>query len=168
MEEMTLIRNKFKYIFSSCDLLKDLIDIPNKEKYSIMEIINIIYKTKETINKKESNNIDMTINKITDHIISGNKSVLSNNINTINFILNKNQLSENKILHSTNPKKDELIKKINNLMIFLRNNNNSNNNSNNDKNANLLNDLMTTFIKSNEDIQANQDIQGTQETQNDI
>jgi len=143
MEEMTLIRNKFKYILNSYDLLKDMIDIQNKEKYSIMEIMNIIYKIKEAINKKETDYIDATVNKITQNVISGNKSILLNNINTINFILNKNQLYENIILHSTNPKKDELTKKINNLMNDLKNDKNNANNK-------ILNDLMNAFIKSNE------------------
>lgn len=122
MDQMSDIRIKFKYIYNNYDILKKII-VPNKEKYSIIEIINYIYKLKETINKTELESFDNNVDIIKQTAICGNKSALINNIHLINIILNKHNYNSDIIIYNNSTKKDELVQKIITAIEIIKNNN---------------------------------------------
>jgi ATP-dependent Lon protease len=116
---MDTIRLHFKELHKKYEINKLLPLIPNKEKYTSIEIVKYIKQIK---NKICSNDYDTNyINKIKDIITNGDKQLLVTNIMKINDTLNINKIT-NKIKYS-NKKKSELKIEIENFIDFCNNNN---------------------------------------------
>ena len=116
---MDVIRVYFKDLYKKYDIKKLLPSIPNKEKYTSIEIVKYIKQIK---NKICSNNYDTNyINKMKDVITNGDKNLLITNIMKINDTLNINKIT-NKIKYS-NKKKSELKIEIDNFIDFCKENN---------------------------------------------
>ena len=116
---MDIIRLHFKELYKKYEINKLLPLIPNKEKYTSIEIVKYIKQIK---NKICSNNYDTNyINKMKDIITNGDKPLLITNIMKINDTLNINKIT-NKIKYS-NKKKSELKMEIENFIDFCNDNN---------------------------------------------
>jgi ATP-dependent Lon protease len=116
---MDTIRGHFKDLYKKYEINKILPLIPNKEKYTSIEIVKYIKQIK---NKICSNTYDSTyINKMKDIITNGDKQLLITNIMKINDTLNINKIT-NKIKYS-NKKKSELKIEIENFIDFCNGNN---------------------------------------------
>ena len=116
---MDIIRVQFKDLYKKYEINKLLPLIPNKEKYTSIEIVKYIKQIK---NKICSNNYDTNyINKMKDIITNGDKQLLITNIMKINDTLNINKIT-NKIKYS-NKKKNELKIDIENFIDFCNVNN---------------------------------------------
>jgi len=83
---MSQIRKQFKDIYNKYGFEKKL-DIPNKENYTNVEIMFYILKI-----KKEINNIDFI--ELKKQLTNGDKQQLYKNIQTINEIIEKNNMSQ--------------------------------------------------------------------------
>lgn len=121
LEEMDNIRKQFKYIYNYYDVLKEIVKIPEKENYSIMEINNYLNKIKDSLHKTETIELENMIELIQKQIISFNKSILLKHIDMINNILNKNKFKQI-IVYSATTKKDTLIEKIINTIKPIKDN----------------------------------------------
>ena len=116
---MDIIRVHFKELYKKYEINKLLPLIPNKEKYTSIEIVKYIKQIK---NKICSSNYDTNyINKMKDIITNGDKQLLITNIMKINDTLNINKIT-NKIKYS-NKKKSELKMEIENFIDFCNDNN---------------------------------------------
>ena len=100
---MNMIRQQFKEIYSKYDIQKILLEIPNKEKYTNIEICKYL-KMIQTISIKTD--IHVQLNKTYECLIVGDKKTLNNNILLINELYNKHNLKEHIIKHSTMNKKE--------------------------------------------------------------
>ena len=116
---MDTIRNNFKELYKKYEINNLLPLIPNKSKYTSIEIMKYIKQIK---NKFNSNIYDTNyINKMKSIITDGDKNLLITNIMKINDTLNINKIT-NKIKYS-NKKKSELKSEIENFIDYCDNNN---------------------------------------------
>jgi len=116
---MDIIKEHFIELYKKYEINKLLPLIPNKEKYTSIEILKYIKQIK---NKISSNNYDTNyINKMKSIITDGDKKILITNIMKINDTLNINKFN-NKIKYS-NKKKSELKDEIENFIDFCNDNN---------------------------------------------
>jgi len=109
---MDTIRNQFKDIYTKYNIQQKNPGIPNKDKYTSIEIFKYI---KEIDNPPASDDINEQLEKIKNKLVLGDKKILSNNIIIMNEILKKNNLKNNKIKYHTLNKcqlKDEIEKYI--------------------------------------------------------
>jgi hypothetical protein len=89
---MNIIRLQFKDIYKKYDIQKVFSEIPNKEKYTSIEILKYIKMIQgDTI----SSDNDEKLNKIHDYLIIGDKKKLNNNIILINELYKTHNLKEN-------------------------------------------------------------------------
>ncbi len=109
---MNTIRTQFKDIYKKYDIEKIFPEIPNKEKYTSVEILKYIKKIQgETISSDKNEQI----NKIRDCLVIGDKKKLTNNILLINDLYKKHNLKDYKIKYHTLNKeqlRDEIEKFI--------------------------------------------------------
>jgi ATP-dependent Lon protease len=91
---MNNVRNQFKEMCEQVNKEKLFDNIPNKDSYTSIEILNYIKKLKHQTNTKDNN---LYIDNIKEKIIIGDKKKLINNILIINEILNKNNIEQIKI-----------------------------------------------------------------------
>ena len=109
---MEKIRNEFKEIYKKYNIKDKFPEIPNKEKYTSIEVLKYI----KNIQDEKSINDDEKLEKIKENLITGDKKKIINNIITINEILKKYNKSSDKIKHNTLNKyqlKEEIDKFIN-------------------------------------------------------
>ena len=100
---MNIIRVQFKDIYKKYDIEKVFSEIPNKEKYTSIEILKYIKMIQgDTL----SNDNDEKLNKIYDYLIIGDKKKLNNNIILINELYKTHNLKENKIKYHTMNKEE--------------------------------------------------------------
>jgi hypothetical protein len=108
---MNLTRLSFKDLFKKYELDKLYPDIPNKEKYTSVEICKYLKKIDESMDS--SINIQTKLDKLKNVLTTGDKSNLRNNITKINDIFKKHGKPEYKLKSSGLNKeqlKDEIIK----------------------------------------------------------
>lgn len=109
---MNTIRTQFKDIYKKYDIEKIFPEIPNKEKYTSVEILKYIKKIQgETLSSDKNEQI----NKIRDCLVIGDKKKLTNNILLINDLYKKHNLKDYKIKYHTLNKeqlRDEIEKFI--------------------------------------------------------
>ena len=144
---MNNVRNQFKEMCHQVNKEKLLDNIPNKESYTSIEILNYIKKLKNQANTKDNN---LYIDIIKEKIIIGDKKKLIHNIILINEILNKHKLEQNKI-HSLT--KEQLKIKIELFISLCKKN----------ENKNIMEDTIETFsnIPSNNIIEISSTINKT-------
>ena len=106
MEE---IRTQFKDMYKKYNFEKIINEIPNKEKYTSFEALKYIKTIKTKINSVNDNE---TIEKIRNHLTTGDKKKLTGNVKLINEILNKYGLHDNIIKCGNAVSKDQLKKEI--------------------------------------------------------
>lgn len=119
LDEMDNIRKQFKYL-NYHEVLKEIVKIPEKENYSIMEINNYLNKIKDYLQKSEAIELGNLIELIKKHLTCGNKNLLLKHIDIINSILNKHKFEKTIVCLATT-KKDELIEKIINTIEIIDN-----------------------------------------------
>jgi ATP-dependent Lon protease len=95
---MDKIKSQFKDIYKKYSIETTFENIPNKEKYTSMEIIKYVKKIQDEILIDDKNE---KLEKIKNYLISGDKKKLCNNIITINDLLKKNGLKDNIIKYNT-------------------------------------------------------------------
>ena len=95
---MDKIKSQFKDIYKKYSIETTFENIPNKEKYTSMEIIKYVKKIQDEILIDDKNE---KLEKIKNYLISGDKKKLCNNIITINDLLKKNELKDNIIKYNT-------------------------------------------------------------------
>ena len=109
---MDNINTQFKDLFLKYNLSFVYKEIPVKNKYTSIEILNYFKQINDTIKEKEVNYLYDNIKK---NLIFGDKPKLQENIILINDILKNNNLKENKIKYTT-LRKDELKEQIENCI----------------------------------------------------
>jgi ATP-dependent Lon protease len=145
---MNDIRVKFKEIYNKYDLntLYPKMSIPNKEKYTSIEIINYINKLNNN-NLSKNNNINLSNNlldKIQNYLLISNKTQIINNIVLINNLLVKNSLKIYKIKYNKLTK-DQLKSAIINLYKIIND-------------YDLLNKITSCFVNDNLDNELNNNL----------
>jgi ATP-dependent Lon protease len=113
LNTMETIRIKFKDLYKKYNIEKFFPEIPNKEKYTSIEILKNIKKIQENTFSDEKND---KFENIKHKIILGDKKKLVNNIISINDLLKKQNLKDLKIKYNLLNKdqlKEEIIKYLN-------------------------------------------------------
>jgi len=105
LNTMGITRQKFKDIFTKFNIKDVLPEIPNKEKYTSMEIVKYVKQIKE-VTMLQNNNCEQ-LDKIKTKLLTGHKKKLNENIFIINNLLNKHNRFHEKIT-SSNMNKDKL------------------------------------------------------------
>jgi ATP-dependent Lon protease len=105
---MEKIRNQFKDIYIKYNIGK-ILDIPNKEKYTSIEIVRYTNKIQGETMPDENNE---NLKKIENYLISGDRKILTNNIIEINKLLKKYK----KKIKSSNLNKEQLREEIENFI----------------------------------------------------
>jgi ATP-dependent Lon protease len=129
---MEKIRTQFKDMYKKYSIEKLYTNIPNKEKYTSMEILKYV-KTIQC--EKGSDNKNEQLEKIKKYLISGDKKNLSSNILILNDLLKKNDLKGN-IIKYTTLNKDQLKEQIGFFIELCKNN----------ENIKLLDDTIKSFL----------------------
>ena len=129
---MENIRTQFKDMYKKHSINNVFPEIPNKEKYTSIEVLKYVKKIQgETC----SNDKDEQLEKIKKYLIAGDKKKLTLNITMINELLKKNNKKDNKIKHHL-LNKEQLRVEIEKFIDFC----------NLQENANLLKETIETFI----------------------
>ena len=131
---MDEIKSKFKDLFLHYKV-NEFVEIPNKDFYTNVEILNYIKVIKNYINKES--NIIQNKEKIIKIVSNGDKKKIAENIVTINEILKKNKLI-NFLIDSKN-KKDIIKHEIIKLFEVLYND---------ESNKDIFNEIYSLFIES--------------------
>ena len=100
---MEKIRTQFKDMYKKNSIEKLFTNIPNKEKYSSMEIFKYV-KTIQSGENKGSDNKNEQLEKIQKYLILGDKKKLTSNILILNELLKNNNHKDNIIKYNTNNK----------------------------------------------------------------
>ena len=129
---MEKIRTQFKEMYKKYSNEKLFTNIPNKEKYTSMEILKYV---KSIQCEKVSDNKSEQLEKIKKYLISGDKKKLSANIIILNDLFKKNDLKGNTIKYNT-LNKDELKDQIGVFIELCKNN----------ENSKLLDDTIKSFL----------------------
>lgn len=129
---MEKIRIQFKEMYKKYSIEKLFTNIPNKEKYTSMEILKYV-KTIQC--EKVSDNKNEQLEKIKNFLIYGDKKKLSSNIITLNDLLKNNDLKGHIIKYNT-LNKDQLKDQIGVFIELCKNN----------ANIKLLDDTIKSFL----------------------
>jgi ATP-dependent Lon protease len=129
---MDTIRNQFKDIYKKYNIQERYPEIPNKDKYTSIEIFKYIQKIDSP---PVLDNINERLDKIKTQLFIGDKKNLSNNIIIMNEILKKHNLKNNKIKYHT-LNKCQLKAEIEKYIELCKK----------DENKELLNDTIKKFI----------------------
>jgi len=109
---MECVRVQFKDIYIKYNIDKLIPEIPNKEKYTSIEVLKYIKKMQGVSIFSDKNE---ELEKIKKYLITGDKKLLIKNITDINEFLNKYNLNNNKINYQSLNKsqiKEEIEKSI--------------------------------------------------------
>ena len=109
---METIRNQFKELYKKYNIGKLFPEIPNKEKYTSIEVLTYIKKIQ---GQTYENNKSDQLEKVKQYLITGDKKKLNDNIILINELLKKTNLKDNKIKYNT-LNKDQLKVEIEKYM----------------------------------------------------
>jgi ATP-dependent Lon protease len=118
---MNTIRIQFKDLYEKYDFGLHYPEIPNKIKYTNLEIIKYISLIKT---KYQNDYKNYEWNKIKTILVSGDKEKIINNIILLNEFLDKNLLNEYKIIYKSKKKsqlKDEIHSFINSIKLVKNN-----------------------------------------------
>lgn len=107
---MEKIRTQFKDMYKKNFIEKLFTNIPNKEKYTSMEILKYV-KTIQSGENKDSDNKNEQLEKIQKYLIFGDKKKLTSNIIILNDLLKNNNLKDKTIKYNT-LNKDQLKEQI--------------------------------------------------------
>ena len=129
---MENIRTQFKDMYKKHSINNVFPEIPNKEKYTSIEVLKYVKKIQ---GETGSNDKDEQLEKIKKYLIAGDKKKLTLNITMINELLKKNNKKDNKIKHHL-LNKEQLRVEIEKFIDFC----------NLQENANLLKETIETFI----------------------
>ena len=134
LNTMDLIRNNFKDIYNKYKIKESFPEIPDKEKYTSLEIFKYVKKIEGQNGSEDKNE---QIEKIQKYLLTGDKKKLNANINNINDILRKHNCKESKIKYHT-LNKDQLKTEIEKYIDFCKKN----------ENKELLKETIEHFIMS--------------------
>jgi ATP-dependent Lon protease len=129
---MENIRNQFKDIYKKYSINNIFPEIPNKEKYTSIEVLKYIKKIQGNTG---SNDINEQIEKTKTYLIAGDKKKLTFNVSIINELLKKHSKKDKKIKHHL-LNKEQLRDEIEKYVEFC----------NLHENADLLKETIETFI----------------------
>jgi ATP-dependent Lon protease len=129
---MENIRIQFKDMYKKYSIEKVFPEIPNKEKYTSIEVLKYVKKIQ---GETGSNDKNEQIEKITNYLIIGDKKKLTFNISLINEILKKHNKKDKKIKHHL-LNKEQLRSEIEKYINFCKLSGNEN----------LLKETIETFI----------------------
>jgi len=93
---MNKIRSNFKDMYKKYNINNIFPEIPNKEKYTNVEVLKYIKKIQETPN---SNNKSEQIEKIKEYLVTGDKKQLAQNIKILDNIIKKYKKKSSKYSH---------------------------------------------------------------------
>ena len=128
---MEKIRTQFKELYKKYCIEKIFSDIPNKDKYTSIEILKYIKQIQGDSAPADKN---QQLEKTSEFLISGDKKKLSFNVVIINELLKKHNLKSNRIKYHT-LNKIQLKEQIENYIAFCKK----------VENADLLNDTIEAF-----------------------
>jgi ATP-dependent Lon protease len=134
---MNIIRSQFKEVYTKYKIQNIFSEIPNKEKYTSIEIFKYIKKIEQY---NDINNKPEHIEKITTYLISGDKKKINTNVNIINELLQKYNLKDYKI-KCNNLNKQQLKNEIEKYIDFCKKT----------ENIHLLQETIDTFIVNTND-----------------
>jgi hypothetical protein len=143
---MEKVRIKFKDIYNKYNVSKKIKEIPNKEKYTSVEILKYI-KTMEEYEYIDENN--KTFEEIKKNLLLGDKKVLTKNIKMLYTILKDYNFIYNE-LNTSVLSKNQLKDEIENIFIICKNVNNQN----------LLEKISSVFNMSNTNIKLLSNLDG--------
>jgi len=129
---MENIRTQFKDMYKKHSINNVFPEIPNKEKYTSIEVLKYVKKIQ---GESGSNDKDEQLEKIKNYLITGDKKKLTLNITMINELLKKNDNKDKKIKHHL-LNKEQLRDEIEKFIDFC----------NFPENSNLLKETVETFI----------------------
>lgn len=127
---MEKIRINFKDMYKTYNIDRVFQEMPLKEKYTSIEIINTIKKIE---GKNNSKNIKEQLEKINNYLIQGDKKTLIKNLKILDYIVKK--YKKERIKYS-NLNKDGLEQHINDIMIYVKKEEN---------NKDLIRDILNEF-----------------------
>ena len=127
---MDSIRGQFKDIYKKYNIQNLFPEIPNKEKYTNVEILKYLKKI-----QSETNNNSEQLDKIKKYLMIGDKKKLQNNILLVNSLLKKHNINNTNTKYNSLTK-DQLKEEINHFIEKC-------NHSENDK---LLKETIDTFL----------------------
>jgi hypothetical protein len=133
---MEKIRTQFKDMYKKNSIEKLFTNIPNKEKYTSMEILKYV-KTIQSGKNKDSDNKNEQLEKIQKYLIFGDKKKLTSNIIILNDLLKNNNLKDKTIKYNT-LNKDQLKEQIGVFIELCKNN----------EHSKLLDDTIKVFLIS--------------------
>lgn len=131
---MNEIRIQFKEFLHTFNIKSIWNDIPEKEKYTSIEILNYLKKIKDII---EPTDTSIYINKLKAHFVQGNKQTLKSNLKFIKEIFQKRNKVMNNANTSVTLNKVEFICEINHLLDLC----------NLEENREVLSDFLEVFYK---------------------
>jgi ATP-dependent Lon protease len=131
---MEIIKSQFKELYKKHHISIDFPEIPNKEKYTNLEVVKYI----SLIQTKHNDNLDNYYwNELKKILTIGDKQTIINNITSLNKFLENHQLSSFKLINTSKNKmqiKEDINNFINNIKIV--------------KNNSLLLDLNDYFLNT--------------------
>lgn len=98
LNTMDTIRNHFKDIYKKYKIKESFPEIPDKEKYTSVEIFKYVKKIEGQNGSEDKNE---QLEKIKNYLITGDKKKLLANVNKINDILKNHNCKDNKIKYHT-------------------------------------------------------------------
>ena len=128
---MNTIRGQFKDLYKKYNIESSFPEIPNKEKYTSIEILKYIKKIE---GNSVSNSKIEQIQKIKEYLLIGNRSKLIENNKILDGILKKYNKKRTKFSHLN---KEELLERAINLIDYFIDEENENNN--------MINDVIDEF-----------------------
>jgi ATP-dependent Lon protease len=129
---MDNVRSQFKEIYKKYNIEKVFPEIPNKEKYTSIEVLKYVKKIQ---GETGSNDKDEQLVKIKNYLVIGDKKKLIFNITLINELLKKNNKKDKRIkYHLLN--KDQMRNEIEKYLLLCQEN----------ENKELLKETIDTFI----------------------
>ena len=129
---MENIRTQFKDMYKKYSINNVFPEIPNKEKYTSIEVLKYVKKIQGNTGSNDKNE---QIEKTKMYLITGDKKKLTFNVTIINELLKKHDKKEKKIKnHLLN--KEQLRDEIEKYIEFCKN----------DENNNLLKETIETFV----------------------
>jgi len=126
---MNTIKVQFKDLYKKYNIESSFSEIPNKEKYTSIEILKYIKKIE---GNTVSNSKTEEIQKIKEHLLNGNKSKLIENNKILDKILKKYNKKRTKFSHLN---KEELSERAINLLDYFIE----------EENENMINDVIDEF-----------------------
>jgi ATP-dependent Lon protease len=133
LSKMEIVRNCFKELHKKYEIEKIFPEIKSKEKYTSVEILKNIKKFQ---GNATSTNKQQMLEKINQHLTSGDKKTIVSNLKILETILKKYKKKCSKYSHLT---KDELCSHINNIVVsYLKE-------DGEEDNKKIIDDIITEF-----------------------